>query len=187
MKSIIFVTGNDEKIRDARFALGEFNITLTNTSLEIDEIQHHDPTYIATAKAVAAFDQIKKPLVINDSSWSIPALGGFPGGYMKDITAWLSTDDFLVLMKEKKDRRILLHEVVVYIDQAGHHIFEAIREGQFTDTPAGNSSPSFARIVKMEGDSITISQIFDKEGERDLDPKRYVHWNSFADWYIKQK
>lgn len=102
---------------------------------------------------------------------------------MKDATLWLTTSDFLALMQGKKDKRIFLHEVVVYIDANGSRVFEALREGIFVDTPAGKSDPSFARVVRMKGDDITISQIFDKNGERDLDPARYEHWNKFGEWY----
>lgn len=80
MKSIVFVTGNDEKVRDARFALKRYGIEVTKESLDIDEIQHHEPVNIGIAKANEAYSQLQKPLVINDSNWSIPALGGFPGG-----------------------------------------------------------------------------------------------------------
>lgn len=183
MKTIRFVTGNDEKMRDARMALAHFSIEVEKTPLDIDEIQHHDSHEIALAKARAAFDELQAPLMINDSSWSIPALGGFPGGYMKDVTAWLSTDDFLVLMQDKTDKRILLTEVVVYIDADRIKVFDTIREGVFVDVAAGESKPAFARVVKMEGDDVTISQIFDQPGERSLDPSRYEHWNKFGEWY----
>jgi len=186
METIVFVTGNQEKIRDARMVLKRYGLEVASTQLDIDEIQHHEPIRIALAKAEEAYKQLHMPLVINDSSWSIPALGGFPGGYMKDITSWLTTNDFLALLKDKKDRRIFLHEVVVYIDGEGPQLFEALREGIIVDMPEGNSEPSFARIVKMEGDDSTIAQIFDKKGERNLDPKRYEHWNAFGAWYKKK-
>lgn len=187
MSEITFVTGNQEKVRDARLALKQFDLEITSAELHIDEIQHHEPLAIGLAKARQAYEQLHMPLVINDSSWSIPTLGGFPGGYMKDITSWLTTDDFLALMNGKKDRRIFLHEVVVYIDEAELQVFEALREGIIVDAPAGNSEPSFARIVKMEGDDVTISQIFDRKGERNLDPRRYEHWNKFGAWYKEKE
>lgn len=185
MKKITLVTGNNEKVRDARLALGVFDIEVEQASTEVDEIQHHEPVEIALAKAVAVYKIKNQPLVINDSSWSIPALNGFPGGYMKDITAWLTTNDFLALMGDKDDKQIILHEVVVYIDKNGSKVFEAIRRGVFIEQPAGKSEPSFARIVKMENDIETIAQIFDKAGDRALDPVRYEHWNKFGEWYSK--
>lgn len=180
---IVFITSNDEKIRDAQFALKPFGFEVVKETLEIDEIQHHEPINIALAKAESAYSQLRRPLVINDSSWSIPALNGFPGGYMKDVAAWFTSRDWLLLMKDREDKRIFLHEVVVYIDDNGPQIFETLREGKFVDTPAGNNGSSFSRLVKMEGDDITISQLFDKSGERELNPDRYEHWNKFGEWF----
>ena len=183
MKTIKFVTGNHEKIRDATYALKHYGIKVEQVECELNEIQHHEPAQIGLAKAKAAYSLLKQPLVINDSSWQIPALGGFPGGYMKDVTAWLSTGDFLALMHSKQDKQIILNETVVYIDQTEVKLFEACRQGKFVSEPAGSSGPSFARVIKMENDDLTVSQIFDKKGERDLDRARYAHWNKFGTWY----
>ena len=51
----------------------------------MDEIQHHDPLKITEAKVKSAYEKAGQPVVVNDSSWEIPVLGGFPGGYMKDV------------------------------------------------------------------------------------------------------
>ena len=84
MNSIIFVTSNQRKLGEARSSCDLFNLTVINKSLDIDEIQSHDSIKIAENKASQAFDKLHLPLVINDGFWSIPSLGGFPGGYMKD-------------------------------------------------------------------------------------------------------
>lgn len=186
MKTIAFVTGNDEKMHAAELILRGFGIQVAKTPLDIDEIQHHEPVNIGIAKAKSAYDKLQKPLVINDSSWSIPALGGFPGGYMKDVMSWLSTDDFMALMKDKTDKRIFLTEVTVYIDERGVQIFEALREGKFIDAPTGKSYPSFARLVKMDGNNVTISQLFDQGKERHVNPAHYEHWTKFGAWYVSE-
>ena len=71
---------------------------------------------ITEAKVKLAYEKVDLPVVVNDSSWEIPALGGFPGCYMKDVANWFTAEDFLALMKDKNDRRIILHDVVAYFD-----------------------------------------------------------------------
>lgn len=186
MKTVTFVTGNERKIQTAKSVLEKYNIDVVGVELDIDEIQHHEPINIGIAKARAAYEELQKPLVVNDSSWSIPALGGFPGGYMKDVMSWLSTDDFMALMKDKTDKRIFLHEVVVYIDKRGVQVFEALREGKFIDAPTGKSDPSFARLVKMDGNKETISQLFDQGKGRHINPAHYEHWTKFGSWYASE-
>ena len=34
-------------------------------------------------------------IVVADTSWSIPSLNGFPGGYMKDVAEWFTPEDFI--------------------------------------------------------------------------------------------
>ena len=85
MKQITFVTGNSRKFEEASSVLQQYGVTVEQLQLDIDEIQHHDPLEITKAKACAAYQKAGRPVVVNDTSWKIPALNGFPGGYMKDV------------------------------------------------------------------------------------------------------
>lgn len=184
-KSIIFVTGNAEKVRDVEHVCQDYPVTIEQRKLDIDEIQHHDPLRITEHKARAAYAEVGQPLIVNDSFWTIPALGGFPGGYMKDITAWLSTEDFMNLMKDKSDKSIILTDVNGYFDGTTYKSFKTIRRGKFIDTPRGNSGPAFARVVMMEDDDITISEIFDQPS-RTINSRRYAQWHEFMAWYASR-
>ena len=183
---VLFVTGNQEKVREAAYACRDYDIDIIQKEVSVSEIQHHDPDEITRHKAFAAYEILGEPVVVNDSSWSIPALGGFPGGYMKDISGWLSTDDFARLMAGNKDKSIILTEVTAYFDGSEYRAFRYVRRGKFIDTPRGRSSPSFARLVVMEDDEVTISEMFDR-GERTVDPRRYGHWRAFAEWYCSRR
>ncbi len=187
MSNVFFVTGNANKFYEASQICKNFDIELIQKTIDIDEIQHHDSLKIAEAKARRAYECAGEPVVVNDSSWEIPALGGFPGGYMKDVTSWLATKDFQLLMSDKDDKRIFLHEVVVYCDESSLNVFTFRRLGYFLDIPRGNSLPSFSKLVQMESDDMTISEIFDK-GEWDTSsPDEYKHWYDFAKWYKEER
>ncbi|MDO4712451.1 MAG: non-canonical purine NTP pyrophosphatase [Candidatus Saccharibacteria bacterium] len=82
---IAFITGNPRKAEEATAVLATYDVAVEIMALDIDEIQHHDPLEITKAKARAAYQKAKRPIVVNDVSWEIPALNGFPGGYMKDV------------------------------------------------------------------------------------------------------
>lgn len=183
MPSLLFATGNASKFYEASSVCRGFDILLEQRAVDIDEIQHHDSMKITEAKVRDTFDLVKQPVVVNDSSWNIPALEGFPGGYMKDVAAWLSTEDFQALMKEKEDKRIILNEVVAYYDGIDMHFFTHERSGHFIDTPRGVSPPSFARLVQMDSDDKTISQIFDEGDWSVKKVDEYKHWYDFAGWY----
>lgn len=163
----------------------QFGITLDQVAVTIDEIQHHDAIKITEAKVRAAHDVLRRPVVVNDSSWEIPALGGFPGGYMKDVASWLQTEDFMALMANKDDKSIYLKEYVAFYDGETLNMFTHQRQGRFLDEPHGQAPPSFARLVQLGGDEMTISEIFDK-GDWDIsNPDEYKHWYDFAAWYVE--
>jgi XTP/dITP diphosphohydrolase len=178
----MFATGNAEKVRDAQHACKDYDVDIVQLKVDIDEIQHHNPLKITEHKAKATYAQVQKPIVVNDSFWSIPALGGFPGGYMKDVNQWFETEDFVNLMKNKDDKTITLTDVNGYYDGKNYRAFKTIRHGRFIDKPRGNSGPSFARVVIMEDDDITISEIFD-QSHRNIDSSRYAQWHAFLQWY----
>lgn len=79
-KEILFVTGNQKKLKEAKEILDDFEII--NHELEIDEIQG-DAEKVAKDKARKAFDILKKPCFVDDTSFECDALGGLPGIYIK--------------------------------------------------------------------------------------------------------
>src|SRR5882672_1365482 len=82
MKTVLFATGNDRKLKEALAGCKGFDIKIEQIKLKIDEIQSNEPSEISLHKANAAFEITKKPIIISDTSWKIPSLNGFPGGYM---------------------------------------------------------------------------------------------------------
>lgn len=183
---LVFATGNKSKFYEASTIAKKFTVELEQVKIDINEIQHHEAIEITKAKVVDAWNVIQKPLVVNDSSWAIPALGGFPGGYMKDVTNWLSTEDFMNLMKDKHDRRMILSEVVAFYDGETLNMFTHEREGFFHDTPKGKSLPTFARLVEMHGENMTIAEVFDKGNWDTESAERYKHWYDFYEWYSQK-
>ncbi|MBY0309856.1 hypothetical protein K2Q16_01785 [Patescibacteria group bacterium] len=120
---ISYVTGNVGKFENAQKFFTQFNIEVEQLPIKVEEIQSGNSLEIAVAKAEAAYAQVKKPLFVNDASWIIPALGGFPGPFMKFVNQWFKPQDFINLMIDKLDRRIILKDSIVYIDESGHNVF----------------------------------------------------------------
>ena len=183
-KHIIFVTGNQHKLEEAKAVLEDYDIAFEPLEIAIDEIQHHNPLKITEAKVRAAYEKAGKPVVVNDSSWEIPALGGFPGGYMKDIVNWLTAEDFLALMKGKNDKRIILHDVVAYYDGRELKIFTFEQSGVFVSEPHGKGT-SMNQVVSMEDSGgLTIAEEFARrQGGEKINPAHFQHWQKFGEWF----
>lgn len=184
MTTLTFATGNSRKISEASSILGEHGIGFDTCKVETDEIQHRNPAQITKSKAEAAFERLNKPVVVSDTSWSIPALGSFPGGYMKDIASWLQPQDWLKLMSSYEDKRILCHEHIAYCDGKDVTHFEATYEGYFIDKPRGrdDNDESFEKVVILYGNKTMAEQLGD--GEVASAGEDLTHWRKFAEWYL---
>ncbi len=186
-KKITFATGNPRKLEEAAAVLKNYDIAVESLQLDIDEIQHHDPLKITEAKARTAYEKVGKPVVVNDSNWEVPALGGFPGGYMKDVVNWFTAEDFLALMKDKNDRRIILHDVVAYCDGDKLKVFRFDRDGVFVSKPRGEGV-SMNQVVSMEGSGgLTIAEEFAHHcNDKNIDLDNFQHWQKFGSWFVNE-
>jgi non-canonical purine NTP pyrophosphatase (RdgB/HAM1 family) len=188
MTKILFATGNQRKIDEANDTLGHYDISVEPVVIEIDEIQHSDPAQITKAKAKAAYTVLKQPVVVSDTSWSIPALGGFPGGYMKDVNIWWGEQDWLNIMAPHKDKTIICREHVAYYDGKDLVHFSEDYTGRFLGKVQGiaeNEKESFERVASLDG----IHSLSEGRANRakGLVKKTYGHWQQFGEWLNNTK
>jgi non-canonical purine NTP pyrophosphatase (RdgB/HAM1 family) len=187
MKTILFATGNSRKISEANATLLPFGVTVSPIKLEFDEIQHADPAEIAKAKARAAYAAAgsKQPVVVSDTSWAIPALGGFPGGYMKDTSIWWNAQNWLDIMVNQSDKRIFCLEHVAYYDGEVVQHFVEQYEGKFVEEARGriDDSESIERVISLYGNETMAEQL--ARGDIASAGETLGHWHQFGDWYSK--
>ncbi len=183
MKTILFATGNERKLKEALAGCEGFDIKIEQVKLKIDEIQSSNPSDISLHKANTAFEITKKPTIISDTSWNIPSLNGFPGGYMKDVANWFTADDFLNLVKDKEDKRVCFIETLVYKDDKQTKVFSKEFWGEFANEPKGNDEISIEKVAMFDG--FTIAEKRDK-GELSHKVEDYI-WIEFARWISKKK
>lgn len=74
------VTGNPNKLVEVKRMLGS---DLENVRLDLTEIQSMSLEEIARDKARRAFELVGEPVMVEDVSAEILALGGFPGPFVK--------------------------------------------------------------------------------------------------------
>lgn len=183
MKSILFATGNQRKITEANATLAPYGIAVEPVRVDIDEIQHLDPAEITKAKARAAYAAAGRPVVVSDTSWAVPALGGFPGGYMKDVSVWWNADNWLDVMRTQTDKRIICLEHVAYYDGATVQHFEQRYEGRFIDEARGreHDAEAIERVVILYGDKTMAEQLAD--GDIASAGEELGHWRQFGEWF----
>jgi XTP/dITP diphosphohydrolase len=177
MNSITYITSNKEKVETAKRKLRESGICVENISLDLVEIQSSSIKEIAEHKTKQAFSILNKPLFVTDHGWSIPALQGFPGPYMKYMNEWLTSQDFLSLMSNYEDKSILKEEALCYIDSNGIKTFSMSVTGKFFDTPRGEGLP-MTRVVSLLPSGKTIAECISEGVDSYFEN---IIWQEFAE------
>lgn len=179
---VLNVTSNTAKFNQGKHDCAVYGIELRqDASHDFEEIQSEIPEQIARHKAEQAYAIFKKPLVISDDSWNIPGLGGFPGAYMKSVNHWFTPADWLRLTKDLSDRRIILHQIVVYQDESGQQIFRKNIEGTLQLTTRGKSPHPHATITSFDGGKTTTAQWHERN--ESAAQGKASPWHDFAAWY----
>lgn len=120
---VLFVTSNPKKIVSPARVLNAYGIEIghVNPEPEIPEIQAETPEEVAADKALKAFRQVDEPLFCMDSAFFIPALRGFPGTALKQVTEQIGAEGYLRLMadvpgREPLDRSCESVDAIAYMD-----------------------------------------------------------------------
>lgn len=82
--SICFITGNINKLKEFVNIFGKSSIVITHKSLQLPEIQAVDVAEVVEVKALHAFQEVKQPVIIEDTGLYIEKpMNGFPGALIK--------------------------------------------------------------------------------------------------------
>ncbi|KAJ3038321.1 nucleoside triphosphate pyrophosphohydrolase ham1 [Rhizophlyctis rosea] len=81
-RSLVFVTGNANKLREVQAILSSTPVTLTSHKLDLPEVQGTTAD-VAIAKCREAARILNGPALTEDTALSFTALNGLPGPYIK--------------------------------------------------------------------------------------------------------
>jgi len=185
MKDIIFATGNKGKIISMQKRINKLGLSLNiiQCPLEITEIQADTSSEVAIEKGRQAFLQLKKPLLVDDSSFHISALCGFPGPYIKYMITTIGAEGIISIMEGKTDRSAYFLSSLVYVDESGEiHLFE---DEKFWGTIANQTDNFDADHAWSDTYKIFIRDGSDKVLARMTDAERALTDKGLVDSYEK--
>lgn len=179
MKELIYITGNENKLKNASAFLSKYGLTVTGQKVDTREIQSDKVADIAINKARDAYDMVGGQLFINDASWHIPSLNGFPGPYMRYIVNWFNTEDLLALMSNKTDRTIILRDTIAYKDARQEKVFTNDVFGTILSSPTeGGDGPFITNLVTFEEDGRSLAQV----KSVGFSAREAKLWDEFGSW-----
>ncbi|MBN2881213.1 RdgB/HAM1 family non-canonical purine NTP pyrophosphatase [Candidatus Woesearchaeota archaeon] len=181
MKSLIFVTGNKHKLNEARVILKDFDVE--NVVLNIDELQGNSEK-IAAKKVLNAFEILKKPCFIDDTSLECNAINGLPGPYIKDFIDRIGPEGIYNMLKSFSNFKASAVCNIAYCDGDGNHlIFRGEVKGKIL-SPRGTSEFDFDLIFSPDGEERTFAEMTLEEKNYYSHRKRALE--KFAK-YMKEK
>jgi XTP/dITP diphosphohydrolase len=155
------VTSNPHKAAEvAKFFEGVAEVE--HVRLEIPEYRDNDVRNIAREKASYAYSRISRPLIVDDTAFSVDALKGFPGPYAAYVQETIGNAGILKLMDGVADRRAHFETAIAYADGSEIRIFSGVIDGTVTEAPRGGEGFGYDPIFSVEGRTLAEIPLAEK-------------------------
>lgn len=179
----VFVTGSADKLREAGRILG---FAPESAAIDLPEPQGLDLHAILLAKAEAAYARVGRPVVVEDVSFEMAALGGFPGPLVKWMLGALGAEGFARVALALGDPRAEAVCGLAYYDGAAPsgqicQVFEGRTAGILVAEARGEHGFGWDKVFRPQGSALTCAEL--QPAEKDLHSHRGKAWRAFLETF----
>ena len=153
---LTFITGNPAK---ARYFSHYFHIPVTHQKLDLPEIQSLDLAEIVEDKVRRAYDALKAPVIVEDTSLTFVALKALPGPLIKWHLETLGNDGLCKLLDGEDDRRAHAEVLFAFFDGRNLKTFHGEAHGTIAPTPRGETNFGWDPIFIPNGYDLTWAEM----------------------------
>lgn len=157
MKSLVFVTSNKDKIKDAIKLLPEYKIE--HVDFEVPEIQSFDIHEIVEHKINFAYERIHKPCYVQDTGLYLDCLNGFPGPLVRWYFEVVGAEKICQIAHLLKNPKCHWTTVLGYHDGQKITYIEESVYGTLPKSPQGTGDYAWDNIVIPDGSDKTFSEM----------------------------
>jgi len=164
----VFVTGNKGKLAEVHQILSRHVPVLNNVVLDLPELQG-EPEDIAVQKCRIAAQEVKGPVIVEDTSLCYNALGGLPGPYIKWFLDKIGHEGLNNLLAAYEDKSAVAlcvfafcqgpnHSPITFVGRCPGKIVAARGPPNFGWDPIfqpDGSNKTFAEMTKEEKNAIS--------------------------------
>jgi len=175
---IAFVTSNIHKAREAAGIL-QGVIEVEHIPLEIPELRSDSVGEISALKAAFAWEQLKCPVIADDTGFFIPALNGFPGTCAAFVQKTIGNQSILNLLAGYRNRSAWFETAVAYHDREIQKVFTGRIDGTIV-LPKGCGGFGYDPIFEYDGK--TLAEM--NEEEKNRISHRAQAFVALRDWLI---
>jgi len=182
IRTLTMVTSNVNKAREVAAFFGG-TVEVSHIALDIPELRSDDVKTIAREKARYAYDHIHRPLIVDDTAFSIDALNGFPGPYAAYVLGTIGNTGILRLMEGVQDRAARFTTAIAFADESGIKVFSGTIEGKLIHRLRGKGGFGYDPIFEV-GDK-TLAEI--PLEEKSAISHRAKALSAFSTWFVDHK
>src|ERR1700682_6339607 len=143
-----FVSRNPQKVKEVQAILGRAGITVESIDVAIEELQTDNSDRLIRHKAIAAYERIRQPLIVEHTGLHLDYLNGLPGGLTQVFWDKLLAERFASLFGNTSDPSATARTQVAYVD--GKTVFVSAGEIKGRTSAA----PSWSQGV--QGDCVFV-------------------------------
>ena len=182
MNDITLITGNAGKVAELSRLLG---IKVHNQKVALTEIQALDVRRVVEFKAQAAFEVLKRPVLVDDTGLYIEAWQGLPGALVAWFMDSVGKDGILKMLEGWADRSARAVTALGYCDERGVHIFDGELKGGIPTEVRGANGFGFDPIFVPERSQQTLAEM---EGhEKDAISSRGIAARKLRDFLSERR
>ena len=156
-----FVTGNTEKVREASKILDCHLEQVSN--LIIHELQTHDISKIVEYKAKQAYEQLKCPVLVEDSGLIFKAWNVLPGALVKWFEISVGCDGLLRMLKGFENREAIAICMTAIFDGKNMYVAKGEVKGKIADSVRGHNGFGWDTIFIPDGQKYTYAEMSSDE------------------------
>lgn len=160
---LLFVSSNAGKVREVESILGT---SVEQLALDLPEIQALDVEEVVRQKALTAFAQARRPVVVEDTGLYIDALSGLPGALVRWFLVTIGPQGICDLILPGVERGARARSAVAYCDGETVEVLTGETSGVITAEPRGSSGFGWDPIFQPDGSPRTFAEMDQDEKNR---------------------
>ena len=149
IKEIYFVTTNKNKVEILAERLRSCGILLIHKPIFLNESRELSTIEVCKKKMDEAKKILKKPFIVEDRGFFVPALNGFPGTFVKLIHQTIGIKGLLKLMENETDRTAYFEYCLGFFDGKNNHYFVDREYGRLSFQPRGENDRGWGDLMRI--------------------------------------
>ncbi len=148
LASLVFVTSNLGKLREAQDVLG---VTLEHQALDLVEIQSLELKEIVRDKARRAYERVRRPVLVEDTSLELAGMRGFPGPLIRWMLVSVGPAGIARLAHAFADPRAIVRCMACAFDGHDEVFGSGVIRGMIAETPRGRRGFGWDSVFIPDG------------------------------------